>query len=87
MKIDRYVVENRLRFAISEQTGKDVEKIQMESLLEDEGMDSLDLLEVILVMEEELHQDLPDTIFSDDILGMKGAKLSDMVDAIMTVVV
>ena len=57
----------KIKNIIAEQLGLDEDDIAMESVIEDLGADSLDLVEIIMALEEEFDTDISD----DDVERIK----------------
>lgn len=54
-------VEQRIKRIVSEQTGVDESKLSAETgLVQDLGCDSLDMVELVMVVEDEFELDIPD---------------------------
>ena len=74
------MVFEKLRAIIEEITGLDAEEITIEATLDDLGLDSLDVVEIIMASEDEF--DI--TIEDDALTGVK--TLGDVVDIITDLV-
>jgi acyl carrier protein len=53
-------IEETVKKIISEQLDVDIEKVTMEATFEDLGADSLDTVELVMALEEEFDQEIPD---------------------------
>jgi acyl carrier protein len=54
-------IEETVRKIVAEQLGVDIEKVVAEaSFIEDLGADSLDTVELVMALEEEFDQEIPD---------------------------
>ena len=54
-------IQETVRKIVSEQLGVDIEKVVLEaSFIEDLGADSLDTVELVMALEEEFNQEIPD---------------------------
>jgi acyl carrier protein len=64
--MDQVEVEQRLKRLVSEELGLSEEEIKPGSnFIEDLGCDSLDIVELVMVTEEEFEVELPDEKFQD----------------------
>jgi len=54
-------IQETVRKIVAEQLGVDMEKVVLEaSFIEDLGADSLDTVELVMALEEEFNQEIPD---------------------------
>ena len=54
-------IQETVRKIVAEQLGVDIEKVVLEaSFIEDLGADSLDTVELVMALEEEFNQEIPD---------------------------
>ncbi len=66
--MERQELEERVRKVLAEQLARDVDEVTMEARFEEDlDADSLDLVEAVLALEEELSVDIPE----DEMQGVK----------------
>lgn len=53
-------IDETVKKIISEQLDVDIEKVTLEATFEDLGADSLDTVELVMALEEEFDQEIPD---------------------------
>lgn len=72
-------VEQKVRTIIAEQLGISEDEVQREStFIEDLGADSLDIVELLMALEEELNMDIPD----EDAESMRN--VGDLIDYLVS---
>jgi acyl carrier protein len=70
------MIESAVKKAIAEQFGRNEETVNLDSPMSEYDADSLDLVELVMSIEDELHIEIPDEAFDALVSGADVAKLT-----------